>query len=226
MLSYWHLFTRLGEAQILLPLDLLAMAWLWLGARRGPLALRWLCAMGGAATLTTLTKLAFIGWGVGSAEWDFTGISGHAMFAAASFPMLAWVALMNRSDRAQRLGIGLAFALAAAIAYSRLPVHAHSPSEAIAGFLLGSLASMLSLRGLTGSHPAVLPLWLPTALAGALLAMPVSAPAPRTHEWVTRLSLELSGHERPFMRSDLHRRLRVLPPSMERKVGADPLSAL
>ncbi|MDY0744762.1 phosphatase PAP2 family protein [Paucibacter sp. R3-3] len=214
----WHLFTRLGEAQILLPLDLVAMAWLWLGAKRGGLALRWLACMGTAATLTTITKLAFIGWGVGSAEWDFTGISGHAMFASASFPMLAWVSMMNRSEATQRAGIVTAFVLAAAIAYSRLPVHAHSPSEALAGFLVGCVASVMSLRGLTGSHPAVLPLWLPTALAAALLALPASAPAPRTHEWVTRLSLELSGRDRPYVRNDLHRRVRVTSP--------EPLSAM
>ena len=214
MLSSWHLFTRLGEAQILLPLDFAAMAWLWLGARQGRLALRWLCCMGTAAILTTITKLAFIGWGIGSASWDFTGISGHAMFAAASFPMLAWVAVLNRGTTAQRLGVAAAFLLAASIAYSRLPVHAHSPSEALSGFMLGSLASWFSLRGLTGSHPAVLPLWLPTALAGALLALPVSAPAPRTHEWVTALSLELSGRDHPFRRDDLFRHLQPASPSV------------
>ena len=211
MLSSWHLFTRLGEAQILLPLDFAAMAWLWLGARQGRLALRWLVCMGTAATLTTITKLAFIGWGVGSAAWDFTGISGHAMFASASFPMLAWVAVLNRSTTTQRAGIALAFVLAAAIAYSRLPVNAHSPSEVLSGFLLGGFASWVSLRGLPGSHPAVLPLWLPAALACSLLALPISAPAPRTHEWVTALSLEISGRDRPYRRDDLYRRLQQQP---------------
>ena len=216
----WMLFTRLGEAQILVPLDLAAAAWLWLGARQGRLALRWLFCLGLVAGLTAATKLAFIGWEMGVAAWDFTGISGHSMFAAGSFPMLAWLAVMNRGRGAQRLGIALAFGLAALIAYSRLPVHAHSPSEAIAGFLVGSIASLISLRGLPGSHPAAVPLWLPAGLAVVLLVSPVSAPPSHSHELVTALSLRLSGRDQPYTREDMLRKYRL-----QRQQQQSPLRA-
>jgi len=199
----WHWLTRFGEAQILLPLVLGAALWLWLGAGQGRLALRWLACISAAALLTTATKLMFFGWGWGVSAWDFTGISGHAMFAAASLPMLAWVALMDRRRPVQRGGVALAFAWAAVIAYSRLPVGAHSASEVLTGFLLGASASVLSLRGLPGPRPAA-PLWLPAALVVALLVLPFSAPRSRTHDWVTGLSVKLSGRLQPFNRHDLH----------------------
>lgn len=201
----WHWLTRFGEAQILLPLVLAACAWLWLGARQGRLALRWLACIGLAATLTTFTKFAFIGWGWGSADWDFTGISGHAMFSAACLPVLAWVALMGRGERAQRVGVLAAFVMAGLIAYSRLEVHAHSASESFTGFLLGGAASLISLRGLPGARPSV-PLWLPAALTACLLVLPFSAPRSRTHDWVTQLSVQLAGRDQPYRRYDLHRK--------------------
>ncbi len=40
-LPFWFLLTRLGEAQILLPLVAAAMLWLWLRAGQGGLVLRW-----------------------------------------------------------------------------------------------------------------------------------------------------------------------------------------
>lgn len=201
---FWPLLTRLGEAQILVPLDLLAAAWLWRGAGQGAMALRWLGWLGLATALTTATKLAFIGWGVGIAVWDFTGISGHAMFAAASLPLLAATALASRSDRSQRLGIAAGFALAALVAWSRWPVGAHSVAEIVAGFALGAVASALALRGATTAR-ATVPLWLPTALAGCLLALPLTAPPSRSHDWVTALSIKLAGRVEPFRRQHLHR---------------------
>lgn len=213
---FWHWLTRLGEAQILLPLVLLACAWLWLGARRGGLALRWLACIGLAAALTTVTKLAFIGWEWGSADWDFTGISGHAMFSAACLPMLAWVLLRGRDPAAQHLGVVSAFVLAGLIAYSRLEVHAHSPSEAATGFALGAAAAAVSLRGLLDTNTAEdgpnVPLWLPACVCACLLLLPGGAPRSRTHDWVTAIAVQLSGRDQPFRRHDLHRKhLQPLP---------------
>lgn len=210
---FWHWLTRFGEAQILLPLLIAATAWLWLGAGQDRLALRWLGLIGAAALLTTATKLAFIGWAWGVAAWDFTGISGHAMFAAACLPLLAWVALLGRGDaRLQRAAVAAGFLLAALIAYSRIEVQAHSASEALSGFLLGASASLLSLRGLPGKRPVV-PKWLPATLVACLLVLPLSAPRSRTHDWVTQIAVALSGRAQAFKRHDLHRsqHLRTVP---------------
>lgn len=225
--SIWPWLTRLGEAQILLPLVLVACLWLWRTSARGgrdeaqpgaqaPLnqlasvARRWLFWLGAAAALTTLSKLAFIGWGLGIEALDFTGISGHAMFASAVLPMLAWTLVRGRSLRVQRCAVALAFALAALIAYSRLKVGAHSSVEAWAGLLLGSGASLLSLprrMRVSSSSASALgqrpPTWLPAGVVAALLLLPIGAPPSRSHDLVTQLALQLSGQQRPFQRLQL-----------------------
>ena len=203
-LSFWHLVTRLGEAEILLPAVLLAALWLALGAREGRLTLRWLGLLGLAGLITTSTKVAFIGYELGVPAWDFTGISGHAMFSTASYPMLLWVLLMHRGPRTQRIGVALGFGIGLLVAYSRLPTHAHSPSEVIAGVLLGCTVSLLTLK-LPRSGPPV-PLWLPALTLLGLLVQPVYAPPSHTHDLVTRLSLRLSGHPLPYTRAEMHRR--------------------
>ena len=217
-LSFWLLFTRLGEAQILMPLVALAALWLWLGAGQGRLARRWLLAVGCAVALTTASKLAFIGWDLGSAAWDFTGISGHAVCSAAVLPMLGWLLLCGRAKPVRRAGVLGGFALAGLIAWSRLAVDAHSSSEAISGFVLGGVASWIALSGLsraraadkqpsaaTSGRAASAPPWLQAAVIASLLILPFSAPRSQSHDWVTALSRRLSGRSQPFMRHDLHR---------------------
>ena len=230
-LSFWPLFTRLGEAQILMPLVALAALWLWLGAGQGQLARRWLLAVGCAVALTTASKLAFIGWEVGLADWDFTGISGHAVCSAAVLPMLGWLLVCGRSRPVRRAGVLGGFALAGLIAWSRLAVDAHSSSEAISGFVLGSLASWIALSGLSrsrsaddkpfaaaGGPAASAPRWLQAAVIASLLVLPFSAPRSQSHDWVTALSMRLSGRSQPFMRHDLHRQPAAVRSSQSSRV--------
>lgn len=85
---YWQLLTRLGEAQIVLTAALLAALVLLRRPETRSLATCWMALTAMAVPLTTASKLAFIGWGIGWPQIDFTGISGHAMFAAAVYPLL------------------------------------------------------------------------------------------------------------------------------------------
>jgi membrane-associated phospholipid phosphatase len=96
--------------------------------------------------ITTVTKVAFFGFGVGYAPLDYTGISGHAMFAAAVLPVLAGLVVGGSTPRRRLAAIGVGYLLAVLIAYSRLRVGAHSLSEALTGLMLGSLASALALN--------------------------------------------------------------------------------
>lgn len=204
--SAWTLFTRLGEAQILLPAMLAALIWLAVSADDRTLARRWALATFIVALITTVTKVAFFGFEVGYAPWDYTGISGHSMFAAAVLPVLAAVAAGGTRWRAVAILAG--YALAMLVAYSRVPVGAHSPSEAWAGLLLGSLASALVLRfsKLPELRP---PLWLAAGLALWLLSLPLSAPPSFTHGMVVRLSLAVSDRTVPYSRWRMHRDWRV-----------------
>lgn len=219
--TLWPWLTRLGEAQFLLPLAVLGLAWVWrsAGARAAQRAWAWraLALLAAVIGVTTASKLAFMGWGLGIARWDFTGFSGHAMFAAAVLPLLTWLALSasphaasptNVDSSRGRLStgacclLGLSYGLAALIAYSRLKVGAHSVSELVTGFALGATASGLSVW-LAPPLRRGLPRGLPVAALALLLLMPVAAPRSRSHDWVTQWALQLSGRSQPVERQDL-----------------------
>jgi membrane-associated phospholipid phosphatase len=201
---FWHLLTRLGEMQILLPAALLAI--LTLLRRRDSRALAgwWGLFLLAAALLTTASKLAFMGWGIGSAELDFTGISGHAMFAAAVYPLLLGTLASHASPFSQRLAVGVGFVLALLVAISRLEVGAHSVSEVIAGLLIGGGASVGAMA-LARLPRAVIGPVIPVVMAVWVGIMPWQAPPSQSHGLVTQLSLFLSGQPKPHTRASLLR---------------------
>lgn len=204
----WKLITRLGEAQILLPVFFAMLGWLMLRQRSPKVAATWFVCVSVATLLTTITKVAFIGWGVGYAPLDFTGISGHSMFAAALMPILAAAAASTARNPAVRRGaVALGYGAALVIMVSRVIVHAHSVSEAVAGMVLGSLASAAALS-LTGAPRSHAPKWMLVASLAWFVVTPVSAPRSLTHDWVTRLSLVLSGHPAPYTRAMMRERYR------------------
>lgn len=223
---FWQALTRLGEAQLLLPVMLAASLWLLLQPRSRRLALGWLGGTAAAASLTTASKVAFIGYGLGWAAADFTGFSGHAMFAAAVLPPLLHLVLGGAgnnsgggsngdcgdsgggaSGNATSWGVLAGYALAAAVAVSRVMVQAHSWSEVVTGFALGAAASAFALGG-GRPLPALRGVrWLPLALLLAFALLGVAgAPPSRTHDWVTRLALAQSGRSQPYQRWQLHQR--------------------
>jgi membrane-associated phospholipid phosphatase len=203
--TFWHAFTRLGEAQILLPAALAVYGWtIWRAPASRVCASRWLMCVAVAAVLTTLTKIAFIGYGLGSAWLDFTGLSGHAMFSAAILPVLMRLLVVDQGPQGVRWAVALGYALALGVAISRVMVDAHSVSEVVGGALCGGAASAVALAAWRHLPllrvPARLWLGVPTAI---VLAMQ-SAPPSQTHDWVTRLSLQLSGRAQACTREALH----------------------
>ena len=82
-LNIWHLLTRLDDVQIVLPAAVLVLNWLLITA---------------AAPITTASKVVFIGWAV----VDFTGVSGHAMFAAGVYSMHMLAMVSERSPSGRR----------------------------------------------------------------------------------------------------------------------------
>ena len=218
----WETVTRLGEAQLMLPSALALVAWLaWCGERRS--AWLWAAMLGLAVGLTTASKIAFIGWGLGIASLNFTGISGHAMHAAAVFPLLLRCVVASNGPAVQRSAVALGYAVALLVAVSRVAVGAHSPPEVAAGFALGGAASALSLA--FGTVPRIhLPRWLLGALVVAQLLNPAAAPSLPTHDMVTEVALLLSGHEKPYTRNMMMRlerqRLKALQTAMKQRPEA------
>jgi membrane-associated phospholipid phosphatase len=202
---FWSTITRFGEAGILLPCAALVAVGLMAATRDVRSGLPWVLALGAAAAVTTASKIAFLGFGVGIASLDFTGFSGHSMFAAAVYPMLAW-SLCGRMRNEWRGGaIALAYGLALLVAVSRYWVEAHSPSEIVAGYLLGVAASAGAMLALRQGPEFTLPPMLGVVLALWLAVMPHEPVVFPSHEIVTRMSLKLSGRTHPYTRADLHR---------------------
>jgi membrane-associated phospholipid phosphatase len=203
--SFWHLVTRLGESGIVLPAALAVAVWLVISSHQPRSAWFWLVPLGIAAGLTTITKLAFLGWGIGSATFNFTGISGHAMFSAAIYPVLGRTLLGKSAPPWPRIGATTGYVLAIVIAISRVMVHAHSWSEVIAGFITGGLASACALALMSSNPPRVSSRWLWGGLAGWLVVMPLHASPSVTHDIVTRVAIRLADRDQPFIRADLYR---------------------
>jgi len=211
--TFWQLVTRLGEAQIALPVLFASM--IWLMRRNGNLRLVtwWLLFLVGAALLTLGTKVAFIGWGVGIAALDFTGVSGHTMFASVVYPLLACMLFTGWSTQQRRGAVWAGAALALVVGISRVMVDAHSVSEVVAGLVVGGAASAAALS--FARHPvASVPFWVPLGVALWLGITPVAAPVSETHGMVTRLSLALSGRAVPYTRSDMLRGVRAAAPAL------------
>ena len=201
MMNWWNTVSFTADMSVLGPAGVAIAVWL-LVSRQWRLVLGWSLWYGGGMLLVVLSKLAFIGWGLGSAEFDFTGFSGHAMRAGAVFPVLMYVVL-QRAPRSWRLaGVLFGVAYAVLVAISRVVVHAHSVSEAVSGCVLGlamAFGFMWQARGAVNfavSHALAL-----ASLALMVLITFKAEPMP-TEDWLQKIALHLSGHERVFSRAD------------------------
>lgn len=211
----WLVITHLGAASIMLPMFVLITAELWLAAQK-PDLLAWLLAMSAGGAIVLASKIAFIGWGWGSASLDFTGISGHTMLATSILPVWMGRLLAEPDRRFSLAGVSLGLAIGAAVGVSRLALGAHSPSEVMAGWFLG-LAISLTAYKVMRHRRAVQGV---AGLAGAFLLLVLSPSWSGyfpTHKWEVGVALALSGHARPHVRQDLHRPLRESANELSRR---------
>jgi len=191
----WATLSQLGDSRWLLPLSLVLILF---GPKESrALRIRWAAGLAIAGGLTLASKLAFLGWGIGWARLDFTGFSGHATMTAAVYPVAFYLTIYGRF-RNPLLWALLGSLLAALIAYSRLPLNAHSASEVVSGWLLGTSATVFALLARCGSWRTPLPILAASLVVG--LAVPMLMPRVRTHDVVIRLATELSGRDQVFNR--------------------------
>lgn len=201
----WTSLTYLGDSGLLLPAGLaIGIALLLTRGSRG-LALRWALAFGLTGMAVLATKIAFIGWGIGNANIDFTGLSGHSALSAAFWPVAAWLASRNAPLTTRRVAIALGALLAVAIGVSRLMIHVHSGSEVLTGLMVGGAASAWFVAG-TRQAPPGTPALSAAALAvvAAMIVLQHGRPAPTTRLIETTV-VQLLGVSEPFTRRDLHR---------------------
>jgi membrane-associated phospholipid phosphatase len=193
---WWSHLSALGGLNVTALLALAIAAWL-AAARCWRLALAWCLLFGAALALAAASQMAFLGWGIGIRALDFTGFSGHAARAAAVFPVALFLLLEPRS-RAAALGIVLGILVGAAVALARVEVGAHSPSEALAGLLLGLLAAGLFVAHARVPRPRS-PQPLLLGLLAAIVLLPRADPQ-GAHQWLTAAALKLSGSDRVWLR--------------------------
>jgi membrane-associated phospholipid phosphatase len=207
---YW--ITRFGEIGIVLPMALVLAVWMVASTRSLRPVMGWLVPLGLAVAATTASKIAFIGWGLGIAALDFTGFSGHAMFSAAIYPVLAYTLTAHaRNNRTIQMAVLGGYALALLIAWSRVHIQVHSWSEVVAGFALGASASAWTIWRSQYTHHGMPGRWALLAVVGWLSIMPLQAAPSRSHDIVTRLALELAAHDTPFRRADMHKAVDKAP---------------
>lgn len=197
-MNWWQHLTDLGSLNVTAPIAVGIAAWLGV-AHCVRLAGYWIAVFLAAMALVVASKLAFLGWGMGSQALDFAGFSGHAARAAAVFPVAIGLLLHRQKPRLRNQGVLAGALLAAAIAVSRVVVGAHSVSEAVSGCLLGLAAALLFIaraRSAVNFRPG--PILVAITLSLMLLLPKID---PRmSQQWLVAAALALSGNDRVWQR--------------------------
>lgn len=197
-MMWWHWLSVIGSMAVTGLIGVAIVVWL-LAGKSWRLTAIWLALFGAGMALVVVTKMAFIGWGVGVPSLEFAGFSGHAMRAAAVFPVAGYLATRSMPFPARQMGAALGVLLAVLIAISRVYVRAHPPSEALTGCLLGlAVAGAFIWYASSENHMALSRILV-------MLCLPIVLVAPRvepipTELWITKAALYLSGRDQPYTR--------------------------
>jgi membrane-associated phospholipid phosphatase len=200
-MMWWTKITHFGDVAITASVALAIAGWLLVEDEKR-LTLWWCLLFSAGMGVVIATKMAFIGWGICVRSLDFTGFSGHTMRSAAVMPVLFYLLVQKMPSGARLAGALLGLAFGAVVGVSRVAVHAHSVSEVVAGWFLGTAVSVAFLWLANTSLRAHVFKPFRTALVIlALLPAPYVHPTP-TQKWLTEFTLYFSGQERAFPRSE------------------------
>lgn len=201
--DFWHSLTWFGDSGFLLPAALWIAVWLGVRSATRPVALLWVLLFGAGGALIAASKIAFMGWGIGSATLNFTGFSGHTALSASVWPVACWLTASRWEHRVRVSAAMLGLLFAAGIGASRLAIYAHSKSEVAAGFALGIAVSGLFLwQQHRRPHPRLNWSLVVLSLATPALFMRPGTNAP-TQGALEVIAVRLAGIEQPFTRADL-----------------------
>ncbi|HBS5720149.1 TPA: phosphatase PAP2 family protein [Klebsiella aerogenes] len=206
----WQFVSFFGDSTVLLPSAVVLFAVLVLRKTSRTLAWQWAMLFGITGTVVCISKLAFMGWGIGIREIDFTGFSGHTALSTAFWPILLWL-LTSRASSSLRWGtVLLGFVLAGIVGYSRLMIHAHSVSEVVSGFILGACGSLIFLLLQWRAHSSrTAQISWTGALSMVIIPLVLlntGAKAP-TQSLLGELATMIGPFEKPFTRADLHEQI-------------------
>ncbi|WP_229260515.1 phosphatase PAP2 family protein [Duganella alba] len=198
----WHWLSLIGSMAVTGPIGGAIAVWL-LAGKSWRLAAAWVVLYGAGMALVVVTKMAFMGWGIGVQSVDFAGFSGHAMRAAAVYPVVGFLITRSSPPWAQILGSTAGVLLAVLISLSRIYTHSHSPSEAWTGCLLGLAVAGAFIWYASGEHHLALSRILAVLCVPVFLMAPHVKPVP-AELWIAKAALYLSGHDHLYTRAMWH----------------------
>ncbi|CAI1230885.1 phosphatase PAP2 family protein [Serratia fonticola] len=208
----WHFLTFFGDSMLLLPCAAIVFIILLLSPTSRKPTWQWMLLFGGVGAVVCVSKLAFMGWGIGSRHWDFTGFSGHSALSASIWPVLLWLLCGRFSSPVRRTAVIVGYLLAAVVGYSRLVIHAHSTSEVITGLALGFIVSSTFLILQRGTRPPRLSYRKIAVTLALPLVLINSGTAAPTQGLLERIAVTIAPVEKPFVRADLHKKPQVSAP--------------
>ncbi|AYM89653.1 phosphatase PAP2 family protein [Serratia sp. JSRIV002] len=208
----WHFLTFFGDSMLLLPCAAIVFIILLLSPTSRKPTWQWMLLFGGVGAVVCVSKLAFMGWGIGSRHWDFTGFSGHSALSASIWPVLLWLLCGRFSSPVRRTAVIVGYLLAAVVGYSRLVIHAHSTSEVITGLALGFIVSSTFLMLQRGTQPPRLSYRKIAVTLALPLVLINSGTAAPTQGLLERIAVTIAPVEKPFVRADLHKKPQVSAP--------------
>lgn len=206
----WQFVSSFGDSMLLFPGALLVYIVLKYCSADEKAAWHWALLFGGTCFVVCISKLAFMAWGIGSRELDFTGISGHSALSSCLFPVLFWLLCSRFSLYVRCLATLAGIVFVVLIGYSRLMVHAHSVSEVVSGLLLGMIACFIflllqgSLRVSWSNGAMFAVLVLQLVILGTGIKMPAQS-------LLGNMAMVLAHLERPYTRLDLNTGITPLP---------------
>jgi membrane-associated phospholipid phosphatase len=198
-----HILTYFGDSMLLIPTAvIMAILITWKNSDRRAVWY-WALAFCAAGAIVSLSKIAFLGYGIGSARFNFTGFSGHSAMSATLWPVMLWL-LSGRLKPAWRTcAVVVGYLIPLMVGASRLVLNYHSTSEVVAGLILGftlSTAFLVSqrrseLQGFSATQLCI-------ALLLPLLLMSHGRLA-TTQQFLQRFSVQLSGIDHAWTRAEL-----------------------
>jgi len=200
---HWQLLTYFGDSMLLLPSAVVFAFALLYNTSRLASVFYWLVSFGTAGLVVSISKVLFLGFLIGSARYNFTGFSGHTTMSTTFWPIFFWFIARGFSFKRPLLWVALGYLFALTIAYSRLVLQAHSPSEVICGFLLGCCCSLffLAMQRKVAFKPVNL-IELLLIVALPLFLVFQGKPATTQH-FLGTLAAKLAGMEQPHTRQQL-----------------------
>lgn len=197
------ILTYFGDSMLLLPTAVIIAVLLYWKNDDRRVVLFWLLAFGCAGFIVSLSKIAFLGYGIGSARFNFTGFSGHSAMAATLWPVMLWLLSGRLSNVWRGLALVVGYLIPLMVGISRLVLNYHSTSEVICGLILGftlSTAFLVSQRRIRphGFSPVQLciALLLPLLLIG-------HGRIATTQQFLQRLSVQIAGIDHAWTREEL-----------------------